>query len=89
MMFGYGHDFSAWGWVGMILGMVAFWALVVVAVVWLVRSLDQRQPGSPSAPLPGPEQVLAERFARGEVDEHEFSDRLATLRGVRRPAVRS
>ena len=27
-----------------------------------------------------PEQLLAERFARGEIDEREYGERLATLR---------
>jgi putative membrane protein len=73
----------------MTLGMVAFWALLIAVVVWLVRGLDRRQAGTPSAQRPGPEQVLAERFARGEIDEQEFNDRLAALRGDRRPALLS
>jgi len=38
----------------------------------------------PPAPAPrqasAPEQILAERFARGEIDEDEFHQRMATLR---------
>jgi putative membrane protein len=38
----------------------------------------------PPASAPGqasaPEQILAERFARGEIDEDEFHQRMATLR---------
>jgi putative membrane protein len=38
----------------------------------------------PPAPAPGqasaPEQILAERLARGEIDEDEFHQRMATLR---------
>ncbi|MFI0716705.1 SHOCT domain-containing protein [Streptomyces inhibens] len=30
---------------------------------------------------PTPEQILAERYARGEIDEEEYQRRLATLRG--------
>jgi putative membrane protein len=42
-------------------------------------------PYGPPGPVPGhaasaPEQVLAERFARGEIDEEEFRRRMATLR---------
>ncbi|HZS20385.1 MAG TPA: SHOCT domain-containing protein [Pseudonocardiaceae bacterium] len=32
--------------------------------------------------------MLAERFARGEIDEQEYRQRLDTLRGVSRPSVR-
>lgn len=76
MMFWYDHDLSSWGWVGMILTMLAFWGLVVAAVVWLVGATGTgRRP-------PGPEDLLAERFARGEIDDVEYRDRLAALRGA-------
>jgi putative membrane protein len=68
----------------MTLGMMAFWVLLIAAVVWLVRGLDQRPAGSRSSQLRGPEQLLAERFARGDIDECEFNDRRA--RTARRPA---
>ncbi len=54
-------------------------ALVVGAVVLVVRSVSR-----PSAPVPGQspaEQILAERFARGEIDTAEYDARLRTLRG--------
>jgi putative membrane protein len=42
------------------------------------------QPGSPSGPGPvTAEQILAERFARGEIDEDEFWQRMTTLRAGR------
>jgi putative membrane protein len=42
------------------------------------------QPGSPLGPGPAtPEQILAERFARGEIDEDEFWQRMTTLRAGR------
>ena len=84
MMFWYDHDLSVWGWVGMILTMLAFWGLVVAAVVWLVGATGSRD-RRPS----GPEELLAERFARGDIDDAEYRDRLAALRGqARRTGVR-
>ena len=85
-MFWYDHDLSAWGWVGMILGMVAFWAFIALVVLWIIRATTRsdRIEGRPDA-----QQVLAERFARGEIDEAEYHDRLAALRGEKRPAARS
>jgi putative membrane protein len=42
------------------------------------------QPGSPPGPRPvTAEQILAERFARGEVDEDEFWQRMTALRAGR------
>lgn len=40
------------------------------------------RPGPPPGPpvSANPEQVLAERFARGEIDEEEFRQRLSVLR---------
>ncbi|MEU4874487.1 hypothetical protein [Streptomyces sp. NPDC021608] len=60
--------------------MVFIWALLVALGVLLFRALSQ-SPGSrpasgPETTLPGPrgavaEQFLAERFARGQIDEEE------------------
>ena len=81
MMYYDGH-MSGWGVGLMTISWLVFWGLVVTCVVLLVRHLGQsgptpRQPPSVSTP----EQMLAERFARGEIDEPEYASRLATLRG--------
>ena len=81
MMFWYGHGMGWWGYAGMGIGMVLFWALLIAGIVALVRytATDRQIPPFPTQP-PGPEQVLAGRFARGEISETEFRDRLAVLR---------
>lgn len=84
MMFWYGHGMSGWGWVGMTLSMILFWALIITAGILLYRALSSgsehsRERGAPARP--SPEEVLAERFARGEIDEEEYRRRLTTLRG--------
>lgn len=85
MMFWYGHNMSGWGYAWMSIGTVLFWALLIAGVVLLVKyatATDSRQPPAPPGPPPfGPEQLLAERFARGEIDRDEYLDRLNTLRG--------
>ena len=84
MMFWYDHGMSGWGYAGMAIGMVLFWALLVAGIVALVRfSAGSSQPGpGPWYPTysESPEQVLAARFARGEIDEAEYQQRLAVLR---------
>jgi putative membrane protein len=80
MMFYTDHDLTGWGWVAMTLGMVAFWGLLIVLVVELVRGRN-RPAGGTDAARPTPERLLAERFARGEIDEDEYRRRLATLTG--------
>ena len=72
------HNMGWWGYAGMGAGMVLFWALVVAGIVALVVfvSGDRQKQQSP----PSPEQILAARFARGEISETEYRDRLAVLR---------
>lgn len=77
----YGHMDGGWG-VVMVLGTLAFWGLVALAVVWLVRTTGRSQP--PSEPRPGnvtagAEQILAERLARGEIEPEDYRARLAAI----------
>jgi putative membrane protein len=71
---------DGWGWwLIMPLLMVAFW----VAVVWVVVSLVRGRPApmaGESAPPVAPEQILAQRYARGEIDDDEYRRRLDVLR---------
>ena len=83
MMYWTNHDLSGWGWVAMMLSMVVFWGLLITLAVVLVRGLN-RTAGPADAPRPSPERLLAERFARGEIDEDEYRRRLATLTGADR-----
>jgi putative membrane protein len=70
-----GYAMSGWGWLLMTLGMLGFWALVAVLALALLR-----RPGPPDQqPPPNPEEVLAERLARGELDPDEYRQRLQTL----------
>lgn len=71
------------GWVVVTMVMVVFFALVIAAVVAAVRYQDDtgrgaKGRGGPSARAP--EDVLADRFARGEVDDEEYRRRIALLR---------
>jgi putative membrane protein len=81
MMFWYGNGMSGWGYVLMTVSMVLFWALVIGGVVMAVRYLGREtRPSFTSPQRHTPEQILAERFARGDVDEEEYRRRLAALR---------
>ena len=80
----YGWDSWGWGgWVLMVLTMAVFWALVITGVVITIRYVVGRKVDtnrhSSSASFRA-EDVLAERFARGEIDEDEFRRRSATIR---------
>jgi len=78
MMYDGGH-MGALGWVGATVGSVVFWAVIVGLIVLVVR--NARGPtAAPPAHRPDPERMLAERFARGEIDEQEYRQRLQVLR---------
>lgn len=75
-MMGWNGDWGVGSWIAMSLMMLLFWGGLIVLVVWLVRSSrDDRSADRLIEPTERGEQVLAERFARGEIDEKEFIHR--------------
>lgn len=78
MMWGYGNGMGWGGWLLMSLIMVAFWALVIFGIVALFRGT--RDPGTRDRRMErGPQQILDERFARGEIDAEEYRARRSVL----------
>ena len=78
---GWGDHMGDWGagwWILMVLMMVAFWGLVILGIVWLVRSLSagQRDRGETSAI-----ELLDRRLASGEISPAEYRERRAVLTG--------
>jgi putative membrane protein len=74
------NGFGAGQWIAMSILMVLLMGLLVALVVWLVRTTSAPSQGGPPSPTSSAEQLLAERFARGEIDEEEFTRRRALLR---------
>lgn len=72
MGWGWGHH-SWWGG----LMMIGWWLLIAAVVVLVVRALGRQ---SSSTSTSGAEQVLGERYARGEIDEAEYRTRLAVIK---------
>jgi len=71
---GMGPGMMGWGmgWLGMVM-MLAFWALVIVALVVLIKWLAQASKGTtPGTRGSQPLEILKERYARGEIDKEEF-----------------
>lgn len=76
MMWWYG-----WGYWLMPLSMIVVTALLIAGVIVAIRYLGRPAPRQHAAD-PTPEQILADRFARGEIGEREYRDRLHTLRTI-------
>jgi putative membrane protein len=79
--YGDGNGMSGWGYGVMGFGMVVFWVLLIALLVGVFRhnrshhEVSGSRPGSLTA-----DQLLAERFARGEIDQQEYSARQSALR---------
>lgn len=72
---------SGWsGWAVMTVLMVAFWAVVITLVVMAIRYLTADRVHSAGPPASQAQGLLAERYARGEIDDDEYRQRLALLR---------
>ncbi|WP_394252948.1 SHOCT domain-containing protein [Arthrobacter pityocampae] len=80
----YDWDGNGWGvgtWLAMAVFMLISWGgLVVVVVLLLRRSRPVEGPPGQRSPHHDAERILDERFARGEIDEQEFTARRTTLR---------
>jgi putative membrane protein len=84
-MMWYGDGWA--GWAMMAVAMALFWAVLIAAAVWGIRALSgsggrpQTQARVPVPPRP--DNLLNQRFARGEIDEDEFRRSMALLRETR------
>lgn len=72
-------DWGAGWWIVMVLGMVLFWGLVAVAVVWVVRELGRG--GSRTPGREDPLEVLRQRLAEGQISVEEYEERRRVLGG--------
>jgi putative membrane protein len=78
-MYWHGGGWGPGAWVAMTLMMLLFWGAVVAAIVFAVRA-GHREPGSAAPRESDAERILAERFARGEIDADEYTRRRDLLR---------
>jgi len=72
---------SGWSWWWM-LPMMTLMVMLVVAVIWTLVTLTR--PSNTSSPPSGrtSEDLLNERFARGEIDVAEYRERSDALHGA-------
>lgn len=87
MMFWYGNSMNGWGYALMVFAMIAFWVVIVLAVIAIVRAVTRTsQPSHSSADTP--EQILAQRLARGEINEEEYQHTRRLLQDRHHPDQR-
>jgi putative membrane protein len=81
---------GGWGIAIMTVSNVLFWGLIIAGIVVLVRYAGRgaTHPTLPSTDRPTPQQVLADRFARGEIDQEEYQRRLQVLASSGAPTRR-
>jgi putative membrane protein len=83
MMHGWYGGMSGWDWVWAVFGMAALWTLAAAGVLATVRYARHSGDGTRAIEPPprmSAREVLADRFARGEIGEDEYWQRLQTLR---------
>jgi len=59
-------------------GMWIFWILIIVTLVWVVTFATRRDSGS-SGNEKSAQDILKERYARGEIDREEFEQKRKDL----------
>lgn len=79
MMYWQDNNSSGWGSAVMIISMVLFWALLIGGIALAVR-YTRRDPQSVTQRKTTAEDLLAERYARGDIDEIEYHTRLSTIK---------
>ena len=83
---GFGDHMDNWGagwWILMMVMMVVFWGLVILGVVWLVRSLGtghHHHHGTNAI------EVLDSRLAHGEISPDEYRERRSVLESDQGPS---
>ena len=75
MMYYYGNydgGFLPFHFIGFI-GMIAFWALVIAGIVWLVRNVSSdASNNSHTSAHESPLDILKSRYAKGELTKEQF-----------------
>ena len=84
---GWFGNFGSFGWIGFVLNLLILSAFViglVAFILWLVRKSRAYSPNAyaPTMAGPGhtsPEEILAIRYARGEIDRDQFNKMISDL----------
>jgi len=81
----WGYNGFGFGGGGLGIGMLLFWGLIIVGIVMLVRGFGGTSGFLASQPRVREKtalDILADRYARGEIDKAEFEQKRNDLRGA-------
>lgn len=73
------NDWNTWGWGAWCL-MAGTIIVIIGLAIWLAATLTRRD--NPSATNPAPEDILADRFARGDLSEADYLRQRELLRST-------
>ena len=78
-----GYNFGFGGWFGMLF-MTFFWVAIIVLAIWLVSKLfsgragmgivPSNAPTQLTQPPPTADEILKQRYARGEITKEQFEE---------------
>lgn len=78
----HGATGGGWWWIAWPIGWTVFLALLGVGVWLIIRATARNRPATMAyapSPTENARRILGERFARGEIDEEEYRNRLGEL----------
>ena len=84
----FGPGMGGWAMVLMMLGNVIFWTVLILGAVVVARSWRGGSPSGSDHAQVEPRQLLAERFARGEITEGDYLQSLGVLTDHHVPPLR-
>jgi putative membrane protein len=70
-------EMTAYGWIMMVVFSTLF-ALLLATAIWALANYGRRTRADQE--VRSPEELLAERYARGDITTAEYQERLATMR---------
>ncbi len=71
-------EMTAYGWIMMVVFSTLF-ALLLATAIWALANYGRRTRADQERQS-SPEELLAERYARGDITTEEYQERLVTLR---------
>ena len=70
-------EMTAYGWIMMVVFSTLF-AVLLATAIWALANYGRRTRADQE--VRSPEELLAERYARGDITTEEYQERLVTLR---------